>query len=240
MSVLPPHPPPGPLQSRFEPAQPGARAGTLLVLLPGAYDGPADFVREGFVQAVRARQLPLDLQLVDAHSGYYLRHEIAWRLLNEVLRPARAQGYARVWLCGISLGGYGSLLFAREHGALLDGVFVMAAFLGRRDLPAAIARAGGLSAWDGTLDGADPTDLALWRWLQGYARPTTHGHPPLWLGYGENDRFIASNRLLGAVLPPGQVLRTPGAHQWRPWQRLWAEFLNHQPWAPPHPAPQSA
>ena len=115
---------------------------------------------------MRQRQLPVDLLLLDAHTGYYTSQQIVDRLLNEVVRPAREQGYARVWLVGISLGGYGSLLFTREHGDLIDGAFVMAAFLGRRDLPAAIGQAGGLRAWDGQLDGADVHDLALWRWLR--------------------------------------------------------------------------
>ncbi len=220
-----------PMDSLFDPADSARRADTLLVLLPGAYDTPQDFVQQGFVQAVRARRLPVDLRLPDAHTGYYTGRQIRERLLNEVVRPARAEGYARVWLAGISLGGYGALLFAREHGELVDGVFAMAAFLGRRDLPAAIARAGGLAAWDGELADTDPEDLALWRWLRGYAGPPAPTHPPLWLGYGEQDRFVMSNRLVADVLPPARVLTTEGGHDWAPWQRLWGRFLDAQPWA---------
>lgn len=223
-----------PIQPRmdrvFEPAQPGARAETLLVLLPGAYDTPQDFEREGFVAAVRERQLPVDLLLLDAHTGYYTAQQITDRLLNEVVRPAREQGYARVWLVGISLGGYGSLLFTREHADLIDGTFVMAAFLGRRDLPAAIGQAGGLRAWDGQLDGADAHDLALWRWLRERALDPAAQHPPLWIGYGDDDRFVASNRLIAATLPPAQVLVTDGGHAWAPWRRLWDRFLDQRPW----------
>ena len=220
-----------PMERQLHRADPATRADTLIVLLPGAYDAPADFVREGFVQAVRERHLPIDLLLPDAHVGYYTAQQIVARLHDEVIAPARAEGYTRIWLAGISLGGYGTLLFAREHGALLDGLFVMAAFLGRRDLPSHIAAAGGLAAWDGQLAGADEHDLALWRWLRGHVSAPVPARPLLWLGYGEDDRFVMSNRLLAAQLPPTQVLTTDGGHQWAPWRRLWARFLDRAPWA---------
>ena len=227
-------PPIRPIQDRMdrvlEPAQPGQRADTLLVLLPGAYDTPQDFEREGFVAAVRQRGLPIDLLLLDAHTGYYTSQQIVDRLLNEVVQPARAEGYARIWLIGISLGGYGALMFSRAHANLVDGVFVMAAFLGRRDLPAAIGQAGGLRAWDGELEGADVHDLALWRWLRERALGPATQRAPLWIGYGEDDRFVASNRLIAATLPPAQVLVTEGGHAWAPWRRLWDRFLDQQPW----------
>ncbi len=227
-------PPIRPVQDRmdrvFEPAQANQRADTLLVLLPGAYDTPQDFERYGFVSTVRERQLPVDLLLLDAHTGYYTSQQIIDRLLHEVVQPARAQGYARIWLVGISLGGYGSLMFASRHVELVDGLFVMAAFLGRRDLPAAIGRAGGLRAWNGELQGADAHDLALWRWLQSRATAPTPARPPLWIGYGDDDRFVASNRLIADTLPPAQVLVTNGGHDWAPWQRLWNRFVDARPW----------
>ncbi len=215
----------------FEPARAGRCADTLLVLLPGAYDAPGDFVRAGFVRAVRARRLPVDLLLLDAHTDYYLGQQIVERLRDEVVLPARAQGYARIWLVGISLGGYGATLFASRHGALVDGVFAVAAFLGRRDLPAAVGRAGGLLHWDGELAGADALDLALWRWLRRHLTDPDRPTPQFWLGYGEDDRFIASNRLLAAALPPGRVLATSGGHEWGPWLQLWERFLAARPWA---------
>ena len=225
-------------------ATPGRRADTLLLLLPGAYHTPQDFVRHGFAQSVRhlaaaGRPAP-DLLLVDAHMNHYLSQTVLERLRADVLVPARAAGWRRVWAVGISLGGYGALQLALAEAGTplaLDGVFVMAAFLGRRDLPAAIQRAGGLAAWDGQHPGADVHDLALWRWLRGYAQPAaapTPGQPPrppLYIGWGEDDRFVMSNRLLGAVLPPGRCYRTHGGHDWPAWQRLWAHFLAAAPWA---------
>lgn len=214
-----------PMHSQLESVHPDHRADTLIVLLPGAYDAPKDFVEQGFVTALREKSLPADLLLVDAHTGYYTAQQIVERLRSEVIAPARAQGYARIWLAGISLGGYGSLLFAREHAKMIDGLFVMAPFLGRRDLPAAIQRAGGLAAWDGQLPDADAHDLELWRWLRGYVS-SPEERPPLYLGFGGTDRFAFSHRLLAAALPPERVFVTPGGHEWAPWLRLWRRFLD--------------
>lgn len=220
------------MHSQLERADPARRAETLIVLLPGAYDTPQDFIEQGFVRELRERHLSVDLLLADAHTGYYTAQQIVERLQHDILTPMHAQGYARVWLAGISLGGYGSLLLAHESPDLIDGLFVMAPFLGRRDLPAAIAQAGGLTAWDGQMEGADTQDLELWRWLQGYVSSTPK-LPPLYLGYGDYDRFALSHRLLAAALPPERVLVTPGGHEWAPWLRLWQRFLDLHPWESP-------
>ena len=93
------------MDSLREPADPARRAETLLVLLPGAYDTPQDFERQGFVSAVRDRQLPVVLLLLDAHTGYYTSQQIVDRLLHEVVQPARAPGHTRIWQVGIATGG---------------------------------------------------------------------------------------------------------------------------------------
>lgn len=220
------------MDSFLDRADPARRADTLLVLLPGAYDTPQDFIDQGFVKAVRDQRIPIDLQLVDAHTGYYTAQQIVERLMAEVIAPARAEGYARVWLAGISLGGYGSLLLAHQHASMINGLFVMAPFLGRRDLPAAIAQRGGLSTWDGHMPQADGHDLALWQWLRGYSDSPSE-RPPLYIGYGESDRFSFSHRLLAAVLPAERVFVVPGGHEWAPWLRLWQRFLSARPWESP-------
>lgn len=219
-----------PMESVFDQADAWQRADTLLVLLPGAFDQPADFIHEGFVKAVRGRRIAADIELLDAHTEYYMQQIIVERLLDEVVRPARAHGYRHIWLVGISLGGYGSLLFAKAHGALIDGVFAIAPYLGRRDLPAQIAAAGGLARWEPPADRSTPDafDIDLWRWLQGYTS-TPPDRPPLYLGYGTDDRFARSNAVLAAVLPHERVLTVDGAHTWAPWLRLWSAFLERAP-----------
>ena len=90
-----------PLRTIAQPSPCEAQADTLLVLLPGTYSLPEDFVREGFVRAVREAGLAADVLLVDAHTGYYENRSIVDRLHADVVRPARARGYRQVWLAGI-------------------------------------------------------------------------------------------------------------------------------------------
>ncbi len=220
-----------PMERIADPVRADQRSDTLLVLLPGAFDVPNDFVREGFVDAVRARRIDADVLMMDAHTEYYMQRIVLDRLLDEVVRPARGQGYRTIWFAGISLGGYGSLLFAKEHGELIDGVFVMAAFLGRRDIPAAVAAAGGLGNWQPSATTPDDPDRYLWQWLTGYAQTPTgaFGRPPLYVGYGRSDRFAGSNELLARELPESRVFTTEGGHDWGPWRRLWDAFLDRAP-----------
>ena len=221
-----------PMQSVLDLVDPWKRSDTLLVLLPGAFDQPNDFIHEGFIKAVRERQIAADIQLLDAHTEYYTQQIIVERLLTDVVRPARDKGYRTIWLAGISLGGHGSLLFAKRQGDLIDGVFVMAAYLGRRDMAAQVASAGGLARWQP--DAAPITDAfdhELWRWLRGYVDSPrgAPGRPPLYVGYGTSDRFAASNETLAQVLPPDRVFTTEGGHNWGPWLALWSTFLDRAP-----------
>lgn len=47
-------------------------------------------MREGFVRAVRERQLGVDMVLVDAHLGYYSDRSMIDRLQSDIVAPARA------------------------------------------------------------------------------------------------------------------------------------------------------
>ncbi|GGC07325.1 hypothetical protein GCM10007205_15610 [Oxalicibacterium flavum] len=197
---------------------------TLIVLLPGAYDTPGDFVAHGFVAAARARRIAADIVMADTHVGYYTSALVVERLQQDIVAPARARGYRHVWLVGISLGGYGSLLYSKQYGGQIAGMFLMAPFLGNRSLVAEIRKTG-LAAWQPGEIAATDYDRELWAWIRGYS-DAPRQRPPLYLGYGLEDRFAGSNRLIGDVLPPGHVGTVPGGHEWRPWRALWEEFLD--------------
>lgn len=220
------------MHTHFKPAHIDTRSDTLLVFLPGAYLDPDEFEREGFVSAVRERDLAADVLLVDANVAYYYDQTFVERLNEDVLAPQRARGYRTIWLVGISIGGFGALIHELARPGMVDGIVALAPYLGRRPIGAEIHKAGGLRAWKAP-EGPPPddeVDRKLWPWLQGYAddKPT-EGRPPLYLGYGLADRFASNHRLMAEALPEGRVFTTEGGHDWPQWSRLWRRVLEVLP-----------
>ncbi len=217
-------PAPAPMTSLPYPAAPGARAPALLVLLPGRGDTAASFEQHGFISAVRSRNLPVDVVAANATYGYYVRETLHERANPDVLEPLLAKGYPRVWLGGISMGALGSLLLAKDHPGRISGLILFAPYLGEEEVIAEVEGAGGLAKWQPP---AGETDYqrTVWRDLKALTSGVQPG-PELYLAFGEQDRFARAHRLLAAALPPERVLRTDGAHDWPPWQKLWGTFLD--------------
>lgn len=201
----------------------GSPARELLVCLPGIGDTADDYEARGFVAALRASGHHVDMMTADAHFGYYADRSLVERLRTDVIRPARARGYDKIGLLGISLGGLGALLYAQAHPEDVAGLVVLAPFLGKT-VADDIVRAGGLAQWRGASESGEDYERRLWTWLKGYV---THpaGMPPLHLAFGSRDRFARANRLLAAVLPESQVHMLPGRHNWTTWRRLWRGLL---------------
>lgn len=204
------------------------RAHTLIVLLPGRFNTPQEFVDQGFVESVRERDLAVDLRILDAHLGYYVNRVFEKRLREDVFAPARLRGYDTIWVAGISMGGLGTFLYADAHPEDVDGIFAMAPYLGEEAVIAEVEKAGGLMAWKpGVIDPLDYSRL-LWAWLQGYGAPGAR-RPPLFLAYGTADRFAPSIAMLARHLPPERVFRDQGGHDWPVWLKLWEQFLDAAP-----------
>lgn len=212
----------GPIMQVHDVQSCGERAGQLVVMLPGLYDLPADFVEQGFVKAVRERQLDADIILLDAHVGYYNEQQIVDRLRSEVIAPARAKGYERIWLVGISLGGLGSLLYAQAHPQDVTGFYALAPFLGDKTTVKSVASQG-LAHWQPTAP--EPMGTPAWRLGQAYLSDAP-GLPRGYIGFGEEDRFAQANSLWASALPPGHSFAVPGGHDWRAWRALWSQFLD--------------
>jgi pimeloyl-ACP methyl ester carboxylesterase len=192
-----------------------------MVWLPGAYHGARDFVAHGFPEAVRTRRLGVDLLFVDLELAHVGDRSAVQKLRDEVVSPARAEGVS-VWLGGISLGGLIALSYAASYPDELDGLCLLAPYLGNRMLTGEIARAPGLKEWQpGELAETDE-ERRIWR----YIKTRGAASRPLYLGYGKGDRFSAAHELLAATLPADAVDVVAGGHEWLTWVRLWETYLD--------------
>jgi pimeloyl-ACP methyl ester carboxylesterase len=210
------------MRARIEQAQEGVLAATRAILLPAAYTGPDDFLRAGFAGATRERGLPLDLALVDLNLTHLTDRTLLRRLRHELILPARAVGCRTIWLCGISLGGFVALAYAQRYPDEIDGVCVLAPYLGNRIVTGEIAAAGGVQGWEPGELAPDDDERRIWRFIK-----THRAHPLSWhLGFGSEDRFADSHRMMAAALQPEMVDVLPGGHDWPVWRQLWENFLD--------------
>ena len=201
-------------------------ARTLVVMLPGAYSQPQEFIDEGFVKALRQRGLAADVKMVDAHLGYFTDRTVLQRLRDDVVLPARKAGYRQVWLVGISLGGFAALGYAARHAGDIDGVLAIAPYPGTQALQREIVGAGGPLQW--RRKNAAPTDdleREVWWWL---ASGDAASRPPVYLAYGSDDRFAKGLVVMEGTLPSGRASTVRGGHDWAPWRELWNGWLERQ------------
>jgi len=200
----------------------------LLVLLPGAGISVEDFAENGMIDAVHARGLAVDIAATAPDLELYLDGGITAALHRAIIEPALSQGYARIWLLGISMGGMGALLYAAAYEAEIEGVILLAPFLGTRGTIAELGRAGGLASWAAAGSAATVTEQRMLTGLQSFARRQP-ASPVLYLGYGQDDRFAAGHRLLADALPCGHVVTATGGHDWATWATLWQRVLDAAP-----------
>lgn len=227
---------PAPCAPRSSAARP------LVLLLPGRGMAVSELQAQGFVAAIRRRGFDVDVHLVDAHLGYWRERVVFEALREDVLAPARARGVQEIWLAGISLGGYGALLYDARHPQEIAGVVALAPYLGADDIVDEIARASGLRDWPPPVlppfQGAPPAEEAdrhLWRWLKAQAFPGTAGAPPartlpVFLSFGRDDRFAKAHQLMAAALPADRTVVAAGGHDWPAWQAGWEGLLDRMPW----------
>ena len=214
-----------PIPTVLAPApQPAQR---LVVVLPGRADDLDDLRASGIIGAVQDAWPDADVILAELTLSHYRQGEAPQRLHHEVIAPARARGYREIWLAGASMGGMGTLMYERMYPGDVDGLVLLAPYVGGRALLREIGEAGGLHAWDpGPVQAVDANtwQRELWRhlqtWRSGSERPRQ-----VWMAYGDRDRLRASLPPLAALLPPEQVSVLPGGHDWTVWTRGMREAL---------------
>ena len=185
-----------------------------------------DFEQQSFIEIMRAAGLRADTVAVDAHLGYYYNRTAIERLHADVILPARAKGYKRIVLVGISLGGVGALLHERDYPGFVDGIVVLSPYLGRDGkFFEQIRAAGGPASWATSRDlKAGEVEEQLWTFL-GQRFQTL---PSTWLLYGRSDGLAPGHKLLAAMLASDHVKLVDGDHDWPTWRKLWTEAC-HDP-----------
>jgi len=198
----------------------------LVLLLPPISGKGSQYEKNGFVEAVRERGFEADLKILDVNPVFYFQGRITELVKNELVDPAKASGYERIILVGTSLGGHGALLYISRYPKDVDGVVVLAPFLGWGLVSDAINEAGGLKKWEDCPSLEWDYACEMWKLLKDCVSDP-HWPGTIILGYGTEDGFAPHNSLLARELPPRNVFRVPGGHDWVTWKRLWIEVLDY-------------
>jgi pimeloyl-ACP methyl ester carboxylesterase len=124
----------------------------------------------------------------------------------------------------------GALHYAAEHAAEIEGLILLAPFLGTRGTVAELARAGGLHRWNAAQSVATDLERRTLLWLRDLSDRKPRA-PALYLGYAQDDRFAPGHRLLADLLPEEHVVTAEGGHDWESWARLWRLLLARSPFS---------
>lgn len=196
----------------------------LFVFVRGLGGSNRSFAEEGMVEATWQRGIDFDMMAPNSHFAYYSERTLIERLRQDVILPAKKQGYKNIWLVGPSMGGLGSLLYVREHPEDIDGVYLISPFLGDDGIINEIIKQGGLGHWKpGNYSPAEDWQRMLWHWIK--AEVAEQNTPPIYLGYGNDDMYVKAQSLLATVLPESSISRLDGGHDYETFKALWLNFL---------------
>jgi pimeloyl-ACP methyl ester carboxylesterase len=200
----------------------------MLIFLRGRGEQQEYFASAGYVADIKRRQLPFDMAVPNAHFGYYLGETLVPRLKADIIDPARAKGYERFWLVGVSMGGLGALMYTREHPDDIAGVCLISPFLGYAKIIKEITAAGGVANWQpGEYDPKSDWQRMLWHWLKQQAQDADQPLSKIYLGYGDEDSYTQAHGLLKQLLPVDHVFITSGGHDQETMKRVWDIYLEN-------------
>jgi pimeloyl-ACP methyl ester carboxylesterase len=184
--------------------------------------------RSGMPEAIQTAWPDADVLLAEVTLGYYMQGHAPERLHTEIIAPARTRGgYREVWLAGASMGGMGVLMYDQRYPGEMDGLVLLAPYLGDAKLLREIGDAGGVTHWEaGPAQAVDTGNWQreLWRHIQRLSRNPDEARR-VWLAYGDQDRLRKAMPLLIPALPQDQVLVRKGGHTWTVWSPVMGEVL---------------
>ncbi len=197
----------------------------LLIFLRGAGGGHEIFEEKGLVKQVINRKLPFDMVAPDAHFGYYKHEILGKRLHQDIILPAKVDGYDEIWIAGTSMGGLGALMFLTDYADDVQGVILLSPFLGWGGIIEEIKEAGGIAVWQPGRHTIKDWQRYLWNWLKQYDASATKT-PAIYLGYGDDDFFTEGQQLLAGILPKGHTVIVDGGHTYSTLKKLWSAYLD--------------
>ncbi|MDT8317180.1 MAG: alpha/beta hydrolase [bacterium] len=201
---------------------------TLIVFLHGKGGKTSDFDKAGFIETVRAKGFLVDMIAVNGHLGYYFKRNLIERLRNDIIKPALTKGYKHIWFVGVSLGGLGSMLYSMNYPEEVDGILLMAPFMGNSGSIEMIVKSGGVRNWDPETARIKTWQKELWNYIK-EVTSRSDSKPQIYLAYGTDDEYGPTSEVLEEVIPQGRVFKSKGGHNWRDWTPLWKEFLDNSP-----------
>jgi Putative esterase len=192
----------------------------LVVVLPGRADNVEVMSKFGIAEAIQRSWPSAEVLLTSATLDYYLDGGLERRLHEEIILPARKRGVTEIWLVGASLGGMGALLYERAHPGEVQGIVLLAPYLGKTKLLREIAEAGGIHSWN---PGIEPQPMSastyqreLWRYLKSLSLQPERA-ARIWIAFGDQDRLSKAIPVIAPLLPGDHILERPGAHKWSVW-----------------------
>jgi pimeloyl-ACP methyl ester carboxylesterase len=192
----------------------------LIILLPGMLSDANHMQREGVPEAIHRGWSEPDILMADLTLNFYRKGKVAKRLHDDVVLPARQQGYSEIWLAGGSMGGMGALMYEWEHPEELDGLILISPYLGSSSVTDTIREAGGLRSWDSgersTVMHSDNYDRLVWQMAQGWIGDREKLQR-VWLMCGSKDRLFPEVQMLGDILNNDRYFPAPGDHSWKYW-----------------------
>jgi pimeloyl-ACP methyl ester carboxylesterase len=186
----------------------------LLIYLPGMGDSITVLQGNGLIDSIRAYAPSFDVVAADVNYGYYADRTLHERVTTDIINPALARGYRRIWFLGNSMGGVGSQIYA----GVIEGMILLGPGTTSIGPVREIMKAGGLAAWSMPAHVKEQDwERPLWQWLKGCIN-CGPGCPRIYIAYGVKDRLAPGIRILEAALPKGRVLALDGGHDWPVWK----------------------
>ena len=203
------------------------KTGNIIVFLPGLYNTAEIFIKEEFFTMARSAGIKADMVAASIDIQHLLQENMIERIEKDIYQVIKNKGYKNIWFVGISLGGLNSLLFYQKYYNELCGAVVLGPYLADEELTEELQSAGDIRNWKPKLkkdsEMIDQKIQTLWQWLQKMSFKKKLNN--IYLGYGDDDKYIDSIKLFHKILNNKKVIIVDGKHNWITGRKIWKQQL---------------